>query len=76
MFNAANVYSATVSGCPEEWTPGSSDYIVGTLVTVPKGTARGMVYRCKSALVEPWCRSEGYAPGTTEGKTAWELVGL
>jgi hypothetical protein len=75
MFNAANVYSATVSGCPEEWTPDNPDYLVGTLVTVSKGTGRGMVYRCKSIAVEGWCQSAGYEPGTVTGAAAWELVG-
>ncbi len=75
MFNAANVYSATVSGCPEEWTPGNPNYLVGTLVTVSKGTARGMVHRCRSFAVEGWCQSAGYEPGTVNGDTAWELVG-
>ncbi|KAL7448775.1 hypothetical protein ACHAWC_000916, partial [Mediolabrus comicus] len=73
VFNAANVYSATVSGCPEEWTPDNPDYLVGTLVTVSKGTARGMVYRCKSIAVEGWCQSAGYEPGTATGAAAWEL---
>ena len=64
-------------GCPEEYIPNNPNYFAGDHVTVDiKGDGKyGIVYMCKNEQTYPWCRLEGYAPGSQYSSRAWERVG-
>ncbi len=64
-------------GCPDEYVANNSNYKGGDHVSISKNedNTYGIVWKCKEGTTEPWCRSEGYAPGTQYGGQAWEKVG-
>ena len=78
---AAPIFSSLsqweLGGCPPEYVPDNSNYFAGDYVSVSKNADNtyGVVWQCKTRTY-PWCRLKGYAPGTQNGRNAWEKVGV
>jgi len=56
--------------CPDSYVPGTSTYTAGTQVE-----RNGLVYECTSSQYYFYCPYFTYAPGTTYGYMAWNVIG-
>jgi len=72
-FGSIAIYSG---GCPEAYDEANElSYEAGDSVSYVTGGGT-LVYECKPYPYDGYCKQTDFAPGTKNGRSAWELKGL